>query len=195
MPALPSVEKNRRAGIERKPEESRRRAEDVAEGIGRKAVAGEDDKQRSGRGQQHHRQHLAAASFGHPQHEHQAQQRRHRQRRDVRGGRHAKRRREQHDARPPFAPRSLHGMGHADAGVDAAIDAQRGQHLGIGRNAGLEHRGRKAVERQRRVAAQIAVEPPRHPPESTAQQAAGQQETAAATAAGCASSGGATPMC
>ena len=37
----------------------------------------------------------------------------------------------------------LHGVGHADAGVDAAIDAQRGQHLGIGRDAGLSTAGEK----------------------------------------------------
>jgi hypothetical protein len=67
-------------------------------------------------------------------------------------------------------------MGHADAGVHAAIDAQRGQDFSVGRDAGLEHSGREAVERQRRIAAQVAVEPPRDPPQARAQHASRQQE-------------------
>jgi hypothetical protein len=83
-----------------------------------------------------------------------------------------KSRHQQHYARPPLAPRPLHGMGHADAGIHAAIDPQCGKHLWVRRHAGPQHGGRKAVKRKRRVAAEVAVEPPRYPPQARAQQAA-----------------------
>jgi hypothetical protein len=57
-------------------------------------------------------------------------------------------------------------MSHSNAGVDAAVDAQSGQHLRIGRHASLQHRGRKAVERERGVAAEVAVEPSGDPPDA-----------------------------
>ena len=67
-------------------------------------------------------------------------------------------------------------MGNADAGVDAAVEAEGGQDFGIGRDAGLEDGGRKAIEGERGVAAEIAVETARDPPESAAQNAAGEEE-------------------
>ena len=66
---------------------------------------------------------------------------------------------------------------------------------GLGDTHALQHRGRKAVERQRRVAAQVAVEPPRDPPDASAQHDSRQTETAGAEAGGYASSDGAVPMC
>ena len=50
---------------------------------------------------------------------------------------------------------SLHAR-HSDAGVHAGEQPECGQDRGVGRNAGLEDGGREAIERQRRVAAEIA---------------------------------------
>ena len=98
------------------------------------------------------------------------------QRHDMRRRRDAKDHREQNHPRTPFAPRPLHGVGHAYARVHAAEDAQRSQHFRIWRDAGTQHRGRKTIKRQRRIAAQIAVEPPRDPPDASAQQEAGKEK-------------------
>jgi hypothetical protein len=46
----------------------------------------------------------------------------------------------------------------------------------LGVTQALQHCGRKAIERQRRVAAQVAVEPPRDPPDASAEQKAGEEK-------------------
>ena len=81
-----------------------------------------------------------------------------------------------HDARTPFATRTLHGMGNTDAGIDTAIDSKGRKDIGIGRYAGFQNCGRKAVEGQGDVSAHIAVETPRDPPESRAQNSAAEQK-------------------
>ena len=85
-------------------------------------------------------------------------------------------RREQHDARPPFASRALHRVSHADAGVHRAIDTEGREDLRRWGHAGAQDRRRKAVESQGRIAAQIAVQAPSHPPEARAQHAARTEE-------------------
>ena len=67
-------------------------------------------------------------------------------------------------------------MGNANAGIHAAEETQRSQHFGIRRDAGAQHCGRKAIERQGRIAAQISVKPPRDPPDASAQQEAGKEK-------------------
>ena len=175
MPPFASVPKKRWPDPAR-TKGIRRGAEDIAVGIGRKTVTGKDQHQRARGGHHHHGQCLAPVPLGDPKHGRQAEQRGQRQRHNVRGSRHAKNHSEQNHPRSPLAPRALHGMGNANAGIHAAEEAQRRQHLGIGRDAGPQHRRRKAIERQRRIAAQVAVEPPRDPPDASAQQEAGKEK-------------------
>src|SRR5579862_9449107 len=67
-------------------------------------------------------------------------------------------------------------MGDPEAGVYAAVYAQGGEDFRIGADAGLEDGGREAVERECRIAAEVAVEAARDPPEGGAQDAAGEEE-------------------
>jgi len=77
---------------------------------------------------------------------------------------------------PRLASRALHGVRHSDAGVDAAKDTERGQHVGIGREASLEDSGREAIKGEGRVTAQIAVEAARDPPDAAAEHESGKEE-------------------
>ena len=83
---------------------------------------------------------------------------------------------EQDQPRPPFPPRPLHGMRNADACVDAAIDTEGREDLGIGGHAHFENGGRKTVEGEGDVTAQIAIESSRNPPESAAENASAGKE-------------------
>jgi hypothetical protein len=77
---------------------------------------------------------------------------------------------QQHDAGTPFAPRSLHGMGDADGGIDRGKEAQRGRDFGIRAGTCRHHGRRDAKERQRDEAAAIAEEPACDPPQCATQQ-------------------------
>ena len=124
--------------IERESDEAGSGAEDVAECVGRKTVAGEKKQERAERGGEHDGESLAAVALGDPEHENEAEECGDGQRDDVRGGGDSEDDGEQDDARAPFTSRTLHGMGDADASVDAAIEAERGEDFGIGGDAGLE---------------------------------------------------------
>src|SRR5580658_6036010 len=87
----------------------------------------------------------------------------------MRGCGDAENRSQENDARPPFAARPLHGVRDSDAGVDGTIDAQRREDFWRRSDASFQNWGAKTVERQRRVAAEVAVEPARDPPEAAAQ--------------------------
>ena len=73
---------------------------------------------------------LSAAALGHPEHQNEAQKSNDGQCRNVRGCGHAEGAGQQDDARTPLPAGPLHGMGDADAGVNAAIHGQSGQDLG-----------------------------------------------------------------
>ena len=100
----------------------------------------------------------------------------------MRGGGDAEDDGEQNDARAPFSARALHGMGDAEAGVDAAVDAEGGEDFRIGADAGLEDGGREAIERESRIAAEVAVEAARDPPESARPERSRRRGTAGAAA-------------
>ena len=57
--------------------------------------------------------------------------------------RRTKEQREKRDAGAALATGPLHGVGYADAGVDTAVDSERGKHLGIGSDTCFEHGGEK----------------------------------------------------
>ena len=177
MPPLESVQKNRRKGSTENQRNAAPRAEDIAEGVGREAIAGKEQNEA-------HRieatrttgsvwllwpsaiQSMATSPSS------------------AARGRAAmcaaaampKMSDEQDDARTPFAAGSLHGVGNSDAGINAAKDAESGEHLSIRRDAGLEDGRRKTVESKGRVTAEVAIETARHPPDASAEHAAGQEE-------------------
>ena len=177
LPAKPRSNTKLRSAREREPEACRASGEDVAEGGEVESIEREENDQRANSGEGEDLEDVAAAALGKVEHEGERGDEAEDCGQQMCRGGESERDGEQHDARPPFAARALHGVGDPDGGVDEAVESPHGEQVVVGGDGHADDGGAEAVEAEREEAALVAEEAARDPPEAAAQPAGRRVQT------------------